>query len=332
MRANLDAITIGTIQLNSNVILAPMSGVTDLPFRRLVKKFGAGLVISEMVACRAMVVEHHKAMKKADIDFADTTNSCVQLAGCEPEVMAEAAKMNQDSGAKIIDINFGCPAKRVVNGYAGSSLMRDEKLATEIIKAVVSSVSIPVTVKMRTGWDDNSRNAPTLAKIAEQEGVQMITVHGRTRCQFYSGKSDWNFIKEVKDKISIPLIVNGDIKSYEDVDNALDLSCANGVMLGRGVYGKPWLLNQVDHYVKNKQHLPSPTLFEQKNIILNHYDDILSYYGIDNGIKIARKHLGWYSAGLCNSSDFRAGVNQETDHKKIMELIDVFYQNLIENQ
>lgn len=324
-------IKIGNIELDSNVILAPMSGVTDLPFRKLVKSFGASLVVSEMVASRAMIVEDGKALLKSSIESEDVTNACVQLAGCEPDIMAQAAKMNEDAGASIIDINFGCPAKKVTNGYAGSSLMRDEKLAIAIIKAVVNAVKIPVTVKMRTGWDEDSRNAPTLAKAAENEGVSMITVHGRTRCQFYSGSSDWQFIRNVREQISIPLIVNGDIKSCEDAKNAMLLSGADGVMIGRAAYGKPWLLSEIMHFLKTKNTLPNPDLQSQKTIILSHYDAILHHYGILNGTSIARKHLSWYSSGLDNSSDFRASINQTNDYKKVIEIITEFYDKLIAN-
>ncbi len=319
-------IDIANIKLSMPVVLAPMSGVTDLPFRKLVKKFGAGLVISEMVASRAMIQETRQSLMKSAVIKDDITGSCVQLAGCEPDVMAEAAKMNQDMGAQIIDINFGCPAKKVVGGDAGSALMKDELLAAKILTATVNSVSIPVTLKMRTGWDENSRNAPTIAKIAEDCGIQMITVHGRTRCQFYSGKSDWSFIKQVKNKVNIPVIANGDITSSDDALNCLKLSGADGIMVGRGAYGKPWLLAQISHYMEHNNYLPAPGLKEQRNIILDHYESILSYYGIENGMQIARKHLCWYSKGLPNSNDFRCKVNTMTDVSQVRNTINEFYQ------
>jgi tRNA-dihydrouridine synthase B len=324
-------IKIGDIELSSPVILAPMSGVTDLPYRKLVKKFGAGLVISEMVASRAMIVRSHQSLKKCAIDTKDNdaTRACVQLAGCEADVIAESAKMNEDMGAKIIDINFGCPAKKVVGGFAGSALMRNEKLASEILYKTARAVKIPVTVKMRMGWDDESLNAPTLAKIAEDSGIQMITVHGRTRCQFYKGKANWQFIAKVKDAVKIPVIANGDIVCIDSAMTALEESKADGIMIGRGCYGKPWLISQVAHFLKTKNILPSPDIETQLKIIMEHYDSIIEYYGADNGLKIARKHLGWYSSGLPKSSEFRASINQINDINDARDKIQDFYTKLI---
>ncbi len=321
-------IYIDNIELSTPVILAPMSGVTDLPYRKLVKRFGAGLVVSEMIASRAMIVQSRQSMKKSAILHNDATGACVQLAGCEPKVIAESAKMNEDMGAKIIDLNFGCPAKKVVGGYSGSALMKDEKLAAEILYSAVKAVKIPVTLKMRTGWDDNTKNAPVIAKIAEDAGIKMVTVHGRTRCQFYTGKADWEFILKVKKSVKIPVVANGDIVCFDSAKEALHKSGADGIMVGRGAYGKPWLISQIAHFLKTGEKLPDPSLKEQLVIVLNHYDDMINYYGADAGVKLARKHLGWYSSGLPNSSEFRAFINRTFNAAEVKEKIQEFYNSI----
>ncbi len=323
------SIEIGNIKLSNPVILAPMSGVTDLPYRKLVKKFGAGLVVSEMVASRAMIVKSRQSMQKSAIIHDDATGACVQLSGCEPDVIADSAKMNQDMGAKIIDLNFGCPAKKVVGGYSGSALMKDEKLATKILEETVKSVTIPVTLKMRMGWDDNNKNAAILAKIAENVGIQMVTIHGRTRCQFYSGAADWEFIAKVKQAVKIPVIANGDIKCFLTAKTAIAVSGADGIMVGRGCYGKPWLISQLAHFLATGEELPPPSVAKQLDIIVGHYNELIDYYGKDVGTKIARKHLGWYSSGLPNSSVFRASINCLTNPAEVIDSIKQFYTPLI---
>lgn len=254
----------------------------------------------------------------------------VQLAGCEPDVMAEAAKLNADRGAAIIDINFGCPVKKVVNGHAGSALMREEGKAARILEAVVAAVDLPVTLKMRTGWDHDSRNAPKLARIAEACGIKMITIHGRTRCQMYNGHADWAFVREVKDAVSLPVIVNGDIQTYDDVDQALAESGADGVMIGRGAYGRPWIIWQVMQYLATGSRPDDPPLAEQYALIREHYDMILEHYGIETGVRIARKHLGWYSKGLPGSAEFRSEIMREPDPARVIEMIESFYVPLID--
>ncbi|WP_114374704.1 tRNA dihydrouridine synthase DusB [Elioraea thermophila] len=312
------------------VILAPMSGVTDLPFRRLVRAQGAGLVVSEMIASWAMIRQNRQTAKMAETD-AEAGPMAVQLAGCEPEAMAEAARMNEDRGAAIIDINFGCPVKKVTNGQnAGSALMRDERLAARLMEATVRAVRIPVTVKMRMGWDHGSLNAPRLARIAEACGVRMVTVHGRTRQQFYTGTADWDFVAQVKQAVGIPVIVNGDIVTEEDAAEALARSGADGVMIGRGAYGRPWFLRQVAHYLATGERLPDPPLAEQKAILLAHYRAMLDHHGEAYAVRLARKHVSWYSKGLPGSAEFRAAVNRAETATETIALIDRFYDPLIE--
>ncbi|WP_408015418.1 tRNA dihydrouridine synthase DusB [Sabulicella rubraurantiaca] len=318
------------VRIETPVILAPMSGVTDLPFRRLAREEGTGLVVSEMIASTAMIRENRQSLKMAEVEGFGAPSS-VQLAGCDPAVMAEAARLVVDRGAAIVDINFGCPVKKVAVGQsAGSALMRDEVRAAAILEATVKAVSVPVTLKMRMGWDHQSLNAPRLAKIAQECGIRLVTIHGRTRQQLYTGTANWDFIASVKEGVSIPVIANGDIVSVEDAAEALRRSGADGVMIGRGCYGRPWFPRQVARFLQAGERLPDPTLEEQLDTLLRHYRAMLAHHGTGTGVRMARKHIAWYSRGLPGSAEFRARVNTVETPEAAEALMEGFYRPLIE--
>lgn len=314
------SIHIDHIEIKEPVFLAPMSGISDLPFRRLVKRYGAGLVFSEMIATQASLQEEKNAHKNGD-NYAEEFPMAVQLAGCDPHDMAEAAKFNADKGAAIIDINFGCPAKKITKKLAGSALMREEKLACEIMQATVNAVDIPVTVKMRLGWDEENLNAAHLAKMAENIGIKMITVHGRTRMQMYNGSADWSAIRTIKDSVSVPVIVNGDILSPQDAKEALKQSGADGVMIGRGSGGKPWLLQQTIEYLNDGNIKTQPKNAEILALILEHLDAIVGYYGEPKSVGLARKHLLWYCDNLENPKLIKQKIVKTKCPKEIKTLL-----------
>jgi len=327
----LKPIDIGPVRIDCPVVLAPMTGVTDMPFRTLVRRYGSGLNVTEMIASPAMIRETRQSLQKAAWDATEEPVS-LQLAGCSPTEMAEAAKLNEDRGAAIIDINMGCPVKKVVSGDAGSALMRDLPLAASLIEATVKAVSVPVTVKMRMGWDVTSLNAPELARIAEDLGAKLITVHGRTRNQMYKGSADWAFVRKVKEAVSLPVIVNGDICGIDDAAEALRQSGADGVMIGRGAYGKPWLLGQVMHWWRTGERRPTPEIDEQFSLLVEHYGAMLEHYGEDVGVKIARKHLGWYTKGLPGSAEFRNKANFIDNPAQVLGEIERFYEPFLQRQ
>ena len=299
---------IGHLQLKNNLVVAPMAGVTDRPFRMLCKKMGAGLAVSEMVTSNSLLYGSEKTKRRANHE-GEVSPISVQIAGAEPAMMAEAAKHNVDNGAQIIDINMGCPAKKICNVMAGSALLRDEPLVSQILKAVVNAVDVPVTLKIRTGWDRQNKNAIMIAKMAEDIGVQALTIHGRTRNDLYHGDAEYDTIAAVKQAINIPLIANGDITTPEKAKFVLDYTKADAVMIGRAAQGRPWIFRETEHFLNTGEHMLPPTVDEIHNVMLDHLNDLYVFYGELTGMRVARKHISWYTKGLAGSAAFRHNMN-----------------------
>ncbi len=315
-----DSLVIGDVALTPRVALAPLAGITDLPFRQLVGRFGAGWVVSEMVASQEMIQAKPGVREKAELGY-DQANTAVQIAGKDAYWMGEAARLVEANGARMIDINMGCPAKKVTNGYSGSALMKNLDHALTLIEAVVEAVDIPVTLKTRLGWDDNMLNAAELAQRAEAAGVQMVTIHGRTRCQFYKGSADWSAIRGIKNAVTVPVIANGDIVDGPSARTALDQSGADGVMIGRGAQGQPWMLARIAAELSGETYSGEPDETDFIEMVSEHYEAMLSFYGIDLGHRVARKHLGWYMDQRAPSTELRRSVLTEKSPAKVLALL-----------
>jgi len=318
---------IGSYTLRNNLFVAPMAGVTDRPFRQLCKKFGAGLAVSEMVASNSLLWGSEKTRRRADHE-GEVEPVSVQIAGADPAMMADAARYNVDRGAQIIDINMGCPAKKVCNTMAGSALLKDEPLVGSILEAVVNAVDVPVTLKFRTGWDPLNKNALKVAKIAEDSGVRLLSLHGRTRACGFSGRAEYDTIREVKHTTRLPVVANGDITSPEEARQVLEYTGADGIMVGRAAQGRPWIFREIEHYLATGEKLPAPLVSEIHSVLLAHLRDLYSFYGSQTGVKVARKHISWYTKGLAGSAGFRHRMNQLGTCEEQLAAVNEFFDQL----
>ena len=319
---------IGSIQLKNNLIVAPMAGVTDRPFRSLCKRLGAGMAVSEMVASNSLLWGSEKTIRRGNHE-GEVEPKVIQIAGADPGMMAEAAQYNVDSGAHIIDINMGCPAKKICNVYAGSALLKDEPLVARIVDAVVKAVNVPVTLKIRTGWSKEDRNAIRIAQIAEDHGIQALAMHGRTRACMYMGDAEYDTIREVKRSIAIPVIANGDIHTPEKARYVLEYTGADAIMIGRAAQGRPWIFREIDHYLKTGTKLPSPEVGEIREVLVGHLHDLYAFYGYERGVRVARKHISWYTKGLKNSAVFRARMNTLETAELQLAAVAQFFDELL---
>ena len=322
---------IGPYQLNNRLILAPMAGVTDLPFRQLCKQLGAGMAVSEMVSSNSLLWGSKKTQRRAS-HAGEIEPKSVQIAGADPQMMAEAARHTVDKGAQIIDINMGCPAKKVCNVMAGSALLQDEALVERILSAVVNAVEVPVTLKIRTGWDSQHKNAPLIARIAEETGIQALAIHGRTRADQYTGEAEYDTIAEVKSRSGIPVIANGDITTPQKADLVLNHTRADAVMIGRAAQGRPWIFREIDHYLQTGEILPEPSAEEIRNILIGHLKNLYAFYGEHTGVRVARKHISWYSKGQAHGAAFRQAVNRVDTVEQQLDMIHEFFENLINRE
>ncbi|HSH73873.1 MAG TPA: tRNA dihydrouridine synthase DusB [Methylophilaceae bacterium] len=318
---------IGKHILKNNLVVAPMAGVTDRPFRMLCKKLGAGLAVSEMVTSNSLLYGSEKTLRRANHE-GEVDPISVQIAGADPKMMAEAAKYNVDNGAQIIDINMGCPAKKICNVMAGSALLKDEPLVAQILRAVVNAVDVPITLKIRTGWDKQNRNAIAVARMAEDIGVQALAMHGRTRACLYTGDAEYETIAAVKQAIKIPLIANGDITTPEKAKYVLEMTGADAVMIGRAAQGRPWIFREIEHFLATGEHMPSPEVTEIRSVMLEHLHDLYAFYGELTGMRVARKHISWYTKGLKDSANFRHGMNQLQTIELQLSAINQFFDQL----
>jgi len=320
---------IGTVHLRNNLIVAPMAGVTDRPFRSLCKRMGAGMAVSEMVASNSLLWGSEKTIRRGNHE-GEVEPKVIQIAGADPAMMAEAARYNVDKGASIIDINMGCPAKKICNVYAGSALLKDEPLVARIVDAVVRAVDVPVTLKIRTGWDRQNRNALAVARIAQEHGIKSLAMHGRTRACMYTGEAEYDTIRAVKESVSIPVIANGDITTPEKAKFVLEYTGADAVMIGRAAQGRPWIFREIAHFLETGTHLPPPAVTEIREVLVGHLDDLYAFYGMERGSRVARKHIGWYTKGLKNSAVFRARMNTLESAELQLEAVARFFDELTE--
>jgi tRNA-dihydrouridine synthase B len=321
-------VKIGSVHLRNNLIVAPMAGVTDRPFRSLCKRMGAGMAVSEMVASNSLLWGSEKTIRRGNHE-GEVEPKVIQIAGAEPEMMAEAAKYNVDKGAHIIDINMGCPAKKICNVYAGSALLRDEPLVAKIVDAVVKAVDVPVTLKIRTGWNRENRNALKIARIAEDHGIQSLAMHGRTRACMYTGDAEYDTIRAVKQSVNIPVVANGDITTPEKAKFVLDYTGADAVMIGRAAQGRPWIFREIAHFLATGEKLPAPEVAEIRLVMVEHLHDLYAFYGRERGVRVARKHIGWYTKGLRNSASFRARMNTLETAEEQLQAVTQFFDELM---